>query len=38
MGRNELIESQAEDLKSGKIKDRDLVVLTAAEIGWSYTS
>jgi len=38
MGQNDSIVSLEEGLKSGKIKDGDLVVLTAAGIGWSWNA
>jgi 3-oxoacyl-[acyl-carrier-protein] synthase-3 len=38
MGQNDAIVSIEEGLKSGKIKDGDLVVLTAAGIGWSWNA
>jgi 3-oxoacyl-[acyl-carrier-protein] synthase-3 len=38
MGQNDAIVSLEEGLKSGKIKDGSLVVLTAAGIGWSWNA
>ena len=38
MGQNDSIVSLEEGLKSGKIKDGHLVVLTAAGIGWSWNA
>jgi 3-oxoacyl-[acyl-carrier-protein] synthase-3 len=38
MGQNDSIVSLEEGLKSGKIKDGDVVVLTAAGIGWSWNA
>jgi len=38
MGQNDSVVSLEEGLKSGKIKDGDLVVLTAAGIGWSWNA
>ena len=38
MGQNDAIVSIEEGLKAGKIKDGDLVVLTAAGIGWSWNA
>jgi 3-oxoacyl-[acyl-carrier-protein] synthase-3 len=38
MGQNDAIVSIEEGLKHGKIKDGDLVVLTAAGIGWSWNA
>jgi 3-oxoacyl-[acyl-carrier-protein] synthase-3 len=38
MGQNDSIVSLEEGLKDGKIKDGDLVVLTAAGIGWSWNA
>jgi len=38
MGQNDAIVSLEEGLKSGKIKDGDIVVLTAAGIGWSWNA
>ena len=38
MGQNDAIVSLEEGLKSGKIKDSSLVVLTAAGIGWSWNA
>ena len=38
MGQNDAIVSIEEGLKSGKIKDGSLVVLTAAGIGWSWNA
>ncbi len=38
MGQNDAIVSLEEGIKSGKLKDGDLVVLTAAGIGWSWNA
>ncbi|MFW9918995.1 MAG: 3-oxoacyl-ACP synthase [Candidatus Thorarchaeota archaeon] len=38
MGQNDAIVSIEEGLKTGKIKDGDVVVLTAAGIGWSWNA
>ena len=38
MGQNDSIVSLEEGLKDGKIKDGNLVVLTAAGIGWSWNA
>jgi len=38
MGQNDAIVSLEEGLKSGKIKDGSIVVLTAAGIGWSWNA
>ena len=38
MGQNDSIVSLEEGLKDGKIKDGDIVVLTAAGIGWSWNA
>ncbi|MHA1247600.1 MAG: 3-oxoacyl-ACP synthase [Candidatus Thorarchaeota archaeon] len=38
MGQNDAIVSLEEGLKAGKIKDGDVVVLTAAGIGWSWNA
>jgi 3-oxoacyl-[acyl-carrier-protein] synthase-3 len=38
MGQNDSIVSLEEGLKSGKIKDGDVVVITAAGIGWSWNA
>ena len=38
MGQNDSIVSIEEGLKDGKIKDGDIVVLTAAGIGWSWNA
>ena len=38
MGQNDAVVSIEEGLKSGKIKDGDIVVLTAAGIGWSWNA
>ena len=38
MGQNDSIVSIEEGLKSGKIKDGDVVVLAAAGIGWSWNA
>ncbi len=38
MGQNDAVVSIEEGLRDGKIKDRDLVVLTAAGIGWAWNA
>ncbi len=38
MGQNDSIVSLEEGFKSGKVKDGDVVVLTAAGIGWSWNA
>lgn len=38
MGQNDAIVSLEEDLRDGKTKDGDVVVLKAAAIGWSWNA